>query len=350
MFLEKCERSYSDKKDTPMLKDYNRILVTGGAGFLGGHLVDALISLDKEVVIFDNLSAEPHRDSLLGAKLAKGDVRIPRQVIQATKGVDLIFHLAANANGTISVDDPRFDFETNAVGTFNVLDAALHARVKKLVYVSSASVYGRPQYFPIDEKHPTKPFIPYGASKLAGEIYCNSFFKTYNLPAVIARPFCVYGPGENPKLALVEVTRYLRWHLNKKPIRIVGDIDRKTRDFVHVNDIIEGLLLIVDKAPAGEVFNVGSGKEVSMRELTKIISSVTARSAVLNVIPEIKEDTYRLVSDISKLKALGYAPKTSLVEGVKQLVKELGESPEMPRGATVFKKGQKGEIQGSGGL
>jgi len=341
---------HTRRKNTPMLKDYNRILVTGGAGFMGRHLVDALLSLDKEVVIFDNLSAEPNRNISAGAKLTKGDVRNPRQVIQTTKGVDLIFHLAANANGTVSVNDPRFDFETNAVGTFNVLDAALHAQVKRLVYISSASVYGRPQYFPIDEKHPTKPFIPYGASKLVGEIYCNSFFETYNLPAVIARPFCLYGSGENPKLALVEVSRYLRWHLNKKPIRIVGDIDRKTRDFVHVNDLLEGLLLIADKAHAGEVFNVGSGKEVSMRELTRVISSVTGRSAVLNVIPEIKEDTYRLVSDISKLKALGYAPKISLVEGVKQLVKELGENPEMPRGATVFKKGQKDEIQGSVGL
>jgi UDP-glucose 4-epimerase len=334
-------------KETPMLKDYNRILVTGGAGFIGGHLVEALLSLDKELVIFDNLSAGSNKNIPAGAKLMRGDVRNPGQVVKATKGVDLIFHLAANANGTVSVNDPRFDFETNAVGTFNVLDAALHAQVKKLVHVSSASVYGRPQYFPIDEKHPTKPFIPYGASKLVGEMYCNSFFKTYRLSAVIARPFCVYGPGENPKLALVEVSRYLRWHLNKKPIQIVGDIDRKTRDFVHVNDLVEGLLLIADKAPAGEVFNVGSGKEVSMRELTGIISSVTGRSAVLNAIPEIKEDTYRLVSDASKLKSLGYAPKMSLVEGVRRLVKVLGENPEMPRGATVFKRGQKGEIQGS---
>jgi len=104
-------------------------------------------------------------------------VRNPRQVVQITKGVDLIFHLAANANGTISVNDRRFDFETNAVGTFDVLDAAFHAQVKKLVYISSASVYGRPQYFPIDEKHPTRPFIPYGASKSVGEIYATRFSK-----------------------------------------------------------------------------------------------------------------------------------------------------------------------------
>lgn len=327
-----------------MLEDYNKILVTGGAGFIGGHLVDALLSFEKEVVVFDNLSAGSERDVPANAKLTRGDVRNPGQVFKAAKDVDLIFHVAANANGSLSVSDPRFDFETNAVGTFNVLEKALQAQAKKVVYVSSASVYGRPQYFPIDEKHPTKPFIPYGASKLVGEIYCNAFFQTYRLSVAIARPFCVYGPHENPKLALVEVSRYLRWHLNKKPIQIVGDMDRKTRDFVHVCDLVEGLLLIADKAPGGEVFNVGSGKEVSMRELTKIISSVTGRSAVLNVITEIREDTYRLVSDISKLKSLGYVPEISLDEGVKQLAEELGENPEMPSGATIFRKGQKAEI------
>ena len=134
------------KKDSPMLKGYNKILVTGGAGFMGRHLVDALLSLDKEVLVFDNLSAEMNGNISVGAKMTKGDVRNLRQVIQTTKGVDLIFHLAANANGTVSVNDPRFDFETNAVGTFNVLDAALHARVKRLVYVSSASVYGTPVF------------------------------------------------------------------------------------------------------------------------------------------------------------------------------------------------------------
>ena len=133
-------------------------------------------------------------------------------------------------------------------------------------------------------------------------------------------------------------------------MQIIGDVDRKTRDFVHVKDFIEGLLLIADKAPKGKVFNIGSGKEVSMRELTRIISLVTGRSAVLNVISRIREDTYRLVSDISKLKALGYAPKTSLVDGVKQLVEELGENPEIPEGTTIFKKDQKGEVYTSVGL
>lgn len=326
-----------------MLEEYGKIVVTGGAGFIGSHLVDALMALGKDVVAFDNLSTGSQQNVASGAMLVRGDVRDPAQIAEAVRGSDLIFHLAANANGTVSVNDPRLDFETNALGTFNVLDAALQAGAKKFVYVSSASVYGTPQRFPMAEDHPTKPFMPYGASKLTGEIYCRSFFQTYGLPLVVGRPFCVYGPREHPKLALVEVSRYLRWHLNGKPIQIVGDLDRKTRDFVHISDVIQGLLLIAAHAPAGEVFNLGSGEEVTMRELTDVISSVTGRPAAIDAIPAITEDTYRLVGDISKIRSVGYTPRVSLAEGVKRLAEELGEQPEMPLGATVFKKGQKAE-------
>jgi len=327
-----------------MLDNFQKVLVTGGTGFIGSHLVAALLSLGKEVMVFDNLSTGPKENLSSGGTLMVGDVGNPRQVAEAAKGADLIFHAAANANGTVSVNEPRLDFESNACGTFNVLDAALQVGVKKFVYVSSASVYGVPRRFPVGEDHPTNPFIPYGASKLAGEICCHSFFHTYGLPVVIGRPFCVYGPRENPKWALVEVSRYLRWHLNGKPIRIVGDIDRKTRDFVHVSDVVQGLLLIADRADAGEVFNLGSGEEVSMRELTNVIGSITGQQPIINVITDITEDTYRLVSDISKIESLGYFPKVPLIDGTRDLADDLGEHPEMPACPTIFKKGQLGEM------
>ncbi len=327
-----------------MLEDFQKVLVTGGAGFIGSHLAATILSLGKEVVVFDNLSTGLEDNLPQGAMLIMGDVRNPEQVSQATEGADLIVHAAANANGTDSVNNPRLDFESNVCGTFNVLDAALQVGVKKFVYVSSASVYGIPQRFPIGEEHPTNPFVPYGASKLAGEICCRSFFHTYELPVVIGRPFCVYGLRENPELALVEVSRYLRWHLNGKPIRIVGDIDRKTRDFVHVSDVVQSLLLIADHAAEGEVFNLGSGKEVTMRELVDVIGSVTGQQPIVETIADITEDTYRLVGDISKIRGLGYVPKVSLAEGLRRLVEELGQHPQMPAGATIFKKGQLGEM------
>lgn len=326
-----------------MLDQYGKILVTGGLGFIGSHLVKALLSLNKEVIILDNLSTGLNKAIPPGASLAQADVRDIGQVLEAAKGAELIFHVAANANGSLSVNNPRFDFEINALGTLNMLEAALRAGAKRFVYVSSASVYGKPRRFPIDEQHPTRPFVPYGASKLSGELCCLSLFEARGLPVVIARPFCVYGPGENPKLALVEVSRYLRWHLNRRSIQIIGDMERKTRDFVHISDAVQGLLLIAEKADAGEIFNLGSGRETSMRELAAVISSVTGRKAAVNKLSDILDDTYRLVADIAKISSLGYVPRMSLLEGVKQLAGELGENPELPSGVTIFKKGQRAE-------
>ncbi|RPH54986.1 NAD-dependent epimerase/dehydratase family protein [bacterium] len=200
----------------------------------------------------------------------------------------------------------------------------------------------------MDEEHPRRPFVPYGASKLAGELACLSFHHSAGLPVVVGRPFCVYGPGENPKWALVEVSRFLRWHLNGVAIPIVGDIDRKTRDFVHVRDLVSGLLLLADKASPGEVFNVGSGTEVSMRQLVQVISAVTGREAVIEAIPEVTEDTYRLVGDTTKIRSLGYAPRWSLIDGAREIAELLGEHPELPSGETIFKRGQHGESAADG--
>ena len=326
-----------------MLDQYGKILVTGGCGFIGRHLVRELLSLGKHVTVLDNLATSVDRSPPDGVRLVAADIREASELAAAVNGIDLIFHVAANASGTISIDNPRFDFETNVVGTLNMLDAAIQAGTKRFVQVASASVYGVPQRFPIDERHPTEPFVPYGASKLAAERYALTYGTTYGLDVVVGRPVGVYGRGENPKLALVEVSRFLRWHLNGKPIQIVGDIERKTRDFVHVSDLVQGLITIAEKAPSGEVYNIGSGDEISMRELTETIAEVTGREAQIDAVPEITEDTYRLVADIAKIRSLGYAPRVSLVEGVRQLAAELGAAPELPGGATIFKKGQQAE-------
>ena len=326
-----------------MLDEYKTVLVTGGAGFIGRHLVNALLDLGKEVVVLDDLSTAAPKVNPRRARLIHADIREPKGIAEAASGAELIFHLAANSNGTISVENIHLDFETNAMGTLNILEAALRAETKRILYVSSASVYGVPLRFPMDEKHPTTPFVPHGASKLAGELCSLSFFRAYGLPVVIARPFCVYGPGENPGWALVEVSRYLRWHLNNMPIHVVGDLKRKTRDFIHVSDVVQGLILIADRGDPGEVYNLGSGEEVSMRQLTDEIGDVTGRVTSVNEISSITEDTYRLVSDISKISAIGYAPQMSLTNGLTSLVADLGDTPELPSGATIFFRGQKAE-------
>ncbi len=326
-----------------MLEQYSKIVVTGGLGFIGTHLMNELLSLKKDVVIVDIQSTTLHKMVPQGATLIEADIRHPEQTAEAVMGAELIFHVAGNSNGSISVENLRFDFESNAGGTFNVLEGALRAGTKRVLYVSSASVYGKPHYSPLDEQHPTKPFVPYGASKLAGELASLAFFHAKDLPVVIARPFCVYGPGENPKRALVEVSRYLRWHLNHQPIQLVGDWKQKTRDFVHVSDLVRGFLLIADKAAAGEVFNVGSGEETSMEKLVDVIGQVTSQTPRVHQIPSITHDTYRHVANIAKLRSLGYTPYVSLIHGVRQLVHELGDHPELPSGATIFKSGQQAE-------
>ena len=322
-----------------MADGFGKVLVTGALGFIGRHLADALLGEGAEVTILDNAEGEPSS----GARLLRGDVRNPDDVARAVAGSDLVFHVAGNASGTLSVLDPRLDFDTNALGSFNVADAAARAEVGRLVYVSSASVYGTPVRFPMDEEHPTKPFVPYGASKLSGELASFALFRATGLPVVAARPFCVYGPGEDPKHTLVEPGRYLRWHLNRRPIQIVGDPDRKTRDFVHVSDLVASLLLLARSGVPGEAYNAGSGEEVSMRQLADAIGEATHREPQLETIPEITDDTYRLVADISKLRALGYEPKMPLEVGLAQLADQLGENPELATTPTIFRRGQRAE-------
>jgi UDP-glucose 4-epimerase len=325
-----------------VLDGYDRAFVTGGCGFIGRHLVQALVAQGKEVVVLDKVS--PDEAALPeGASLVHVDVRDREGIERALGDAELVFHTAANASGTRSIADPRWDFETNSVGTFNVVQGALAAGVRRLVYMSSASAYGVPQKFPMDESHRLRPFVPYGASKLAGELTCLSFHHTFGLPVAIGRPFCVYGPGEDPRSALVEVSRYLRWHLRGEPIQVVGDADRKTRDFVHVSDVVHALLLLADRAEPGEVFNIGSGEEWSMRQLVEVIGQATGTTPVVKEIVEVADDTYRLVSDITKLRGLGYEPRMSLADGVADLVTRLGRNPEAPSGATLFRPDQQAE-------
>jgi len=326
-----------------VLDGYANVIVTGGLGFIGRHLVEALVAIGKQVTVVDNGATAAESAPPSGATLVHADIRSPEQVKKALVGADMVFHLAGNSSGTLSVVDSRFDFETNAGGTFNVLEGSVSAGVRRMLYVSSASVYGVPQRVPMAEDHPTRPFVPYGASKLAGEVASLATFHAIGLPIVVGRPFCVYGPGENPDVALVEVARYLRWHLNGRPVEVVGDPDRKTRDFVHVSDVVSALVLIADRAPAGEVYNIGSGEEASMRELVDIIGAATGRPAVVRELGDVTEDTYRLVGDVSKLRGLGYVPRTALAEGVQALAGELGPEPALPGVATIFRAGQEAE-------
>ncbi|MFI9769550.1 NAD-dependent epimerase/dehydratase family protein [Streptomyces sp. NPDC052415] len=314
------------------------VAVTGGSGFVGSHLVRALHKRGQKVVVVDLSAPRPDLLALPGVRYAKADLRDFGDVLLALQGTDTVFHLAGNASGTVSVERPRFDFEVNAVGTSNVGNASALLGVRKLVYLSSAIVYGTPRDTPMTEHHPTRPFLPYGASKLSGELALRSLHDTLGLPVVIGRSFVVYGPGEDPRRAGGEVSQFLRWQLNGLPIPLIGDRDRKTRDFIHVSDLCQALITLAEAGTDGEIYNLGSGHEVSMRELAHAVAEATGRPALLEADAGSLEDSFRLVADVSKLRGLGFTPEYDLASGLRDLAAHLGRHPELPSVTAVFRK------------
>lgn len=252
------------------------------------------------------------------------------------RGVSHIFHLAGNPSGTRSVTNPLWDFQVNAVATTNLCQAAVAASVRRMVYVSSGMVYGVPQTCPIPEDHPPAPFIPYAASKLSAEYSTRAAAATYGLDVCIARPFTLYGPGEDPATSGGEVSQFLRWHLNDLPVPVTGDPDLKSRDFTHVDDAVAALRVIMERGEPGMSYNVGTGHETTLSELLDVIGRATGRLPRTTIDAQTTEDTYRHVADITRLQALGYRPSVSMDAGVRALVDALGPAPEIPTLPAVF--------------
>jgi UDP-glucose 4-epimerase len=314
------------------------VAVTGGSGFVGGHLVAALVARGKSVAVVDLTDPSPELASLPGVSFRRADLRDYGETLLALRGVDTVYHLAGNASGTRSVEQPRFDFQVNALGTCHVGNACVELGVRRLVYMSSAIVYGVPRHFPINEQHPIRPFLPYGASKLSGELTLRSLQEAVGLAAVFGRCFVIYGPGEDPRTAGGEVSQFMRWQLNDLPIPVVGDIDRKTRDFVHVSDVCAALMTMAEHGAPGEAYNIGSGTEVSMRQLADAVAVATGRPARLKADASQLEDSFRLVADIGKLRGIGYEPAVTLADGLEALAGELGPFPELPSVTVAFRR------------
>jgi UDP-glucose 4-epimerase len=315
------------------------VAVTGGSGFVGGHLVAALVGLCRETRVVD-LHRPARTRATAGCSYRYADLANYQNAVDALDGVDLVFHLAGNANATQSVMDPIMDFRANALATCNVANASVRLGVQRVVYLSSAIVYGRPQSFPISEEHPTCPFLPYGASKLGAEALLLSMYHALGLPVVVGRSFVVYGPGEDPCQAGGEVSQFLRWHLNGRPIPVVGDPDAKTRDFIHATDVARALILLAAFGELGSVYNIGTGIELSMTALAELIGRVTGRSARLAPDTSRLDDTYRLVPSISRLQKLGFAPATPLESGIRELRVVLGKRPALPTARVLFRADQ----------
>lgn len=292
------------------------VLVTGGAGFIGSHMVDFLSDKCESVTVLDNLSAGTLENLHAQCKFIKGDLRDEAAVMKAAEGMDVIFHFGANASVPFSVDNPRNDFETNALGTFNVLNAALKSDVKKIVYASTAAVYGEPKQIPIPETHPLEPISPYGASKLAGERAGFAFKETYGMDFAAVRIFNTYGPRQ-PRYVMYDFIHKLR--KNPSVLEVLGT-GEQVRDYCYVSDMVEAFLLVAEKGNG--VYNAAGGNPVSIKELAELMVSIISPGAEIRYGGKTwKGDINTLYADITRLKKLGFAPKVDIADGVKNMIR-----------------------------
>jgi UDP-glucose 4-epimerase len=305
------------------LKDQT-ILVTGGAGFIGSHLVDGLLQRDvRQVRVLDNFAngkwenldqvSSDRRLAVYEQDLLNGGV-----AGMVCRDVNVVFHLAC-LGVRHSLHAPLHNHRVNAEGTLLLLEAARQAGVRRFVYVSTSEVYGTARYAPMDEEHPTRPMTVYGGSKLAGESYARAYFETYGFPTVMIRPFNNFGPRSHFEGDAGEVIpRFLLRALAGQPPIIFGD-GTQTRDFIFVTDTVRALIESASNDRCiGQTLNVGSGTEISVNELARwAIEASGQRHLKPQYQPPRPGDVLRLCADTSKFQALtGFQPRVSMVEGL----------------------------------
>lgn len=296
-----------------------RSLVTGGAGFIGSNLVDKLVELGHEVTVLDNLST----GQILNLKKVKNRIKFFKVDISKNKvnlkkyfnNIDWVFHLAGIADNIPSIKNPELYFQTNVKGTLNILEVCKKNKIKKLIYAASASCYGVPKYYPTKENSEINPIFPYALTKYLGENLVIHWGKIYSMPNISLRFFNAYGPRANTKGSYGSVfSIFLAQRLAKKPLTIVGD-GKQTRDFIHVFDLVNAIIQAAKKGKNCEIYNIGSGREVSINLIAKIIGG-----RKINVSKRPGE-TKRSLADISKFRSITkWKPKISIQKGVKMML------------------------------
>ncbi len=301
----------------------SKFLVTGGAGFIGGHIVELLVKEGHQAVVFDNFSSGSEdnlnnvKDSI---KVIRGDIRDANALKDAICGIDYVIHQAAEISTVKSVEDPVYTNEVNVTGTLNVLTAAKDAGVKRVVFASSCAIYGDTGKRAQKEDFLPQPLSPYGATKIAGEYYLSVFHQIYGLETVRLRYFNVFGPRQNPNSDYAAVIpKFIDRILKGQGLRINGD-GEQTRDFVYVENVARAnYLACTAPGAAGGVFNIASEQSVSINELANQLVEMSGRKVEIVHGPPLVGDIRYSYSDISKAREiLGYAPSVTFAEGLKR--------------------------------
>ncbi|ABO34808.1 NAD-dependent epimerase/dehydratase [Methanococcus maripaludis C5] len=292
-----------------------KILVTGGAGFIGSHIVDILIENGHDVSILDNLSTGNEKNLNTSAKFINGDILDKTLDLS---GFECVIHEAAQINVNKSLSAPMFDAEVNILGTVNILEKMKKYGVKKIIYSSSGgAVYGEPEYLPVDENHPIKPLSPYGSSKFCAEEYIELYNRLYGIEYCILRYSNVYGERQDP-LGEAGVISIFIDKIKKGETPVIYGDGNQTRDFINVRDVAKANLLALGWR--NQIVNIGSGRETSVNELFKLISFELGFNLDAIYEKEREGEVYRTYIDYKKAKSLGWIPDVELQDGIKNLV------------------------------
>lgn len=300
-------------------------LVTGGAGFIGSHLVDGLLDAGYQVRVLDDLSTGDennlaHRRGAL--KLLRGDLRDRDAVRAAVAGVDVVFHLAAISSVRLSIIDPVESIDVNVRGAMQVLQVAQESGVRRVIIASSAAVYGDSDALPLNESEPPRPLSPYAVHKLACEHLCKVFTQMYGLETVALRYFNVYGERQRPDAEYAAaIPRFAELLSHNEAPTIFGD-GEQTRDFIHVSDVVRANLLAAESAEAvGKAINIASGQASSVNAVVNTLAEITGASVAPRYAPPQVGDIRASVADISLARSLlGFEPRVSLRDGLARLV------------------------------
>jgi UDP-glucose 4-epimerase len=306
----------------------SRVLVTGGAGFIGSHVVDRLVDRGYGVRVIDSLSTGK-LENLKGhlndgaVSFVKGDIRDAKLVTKCVRGVDAVIHLAAMTSVPFSIENPDLTFAVNVRGIINLLSSCAKQKVGKFVFVSSCAVYGEPESLPITEEHPTKPMSPYAESKLACEKYCLGFHEKGLLRSVVLRLFNVYGVRQVMNDYCGVIAAFIDRVRRGLPLVVYGD-GMQTRDFANVNDVADAVLSSVEKESSeGKVFNVGFGVPTSINDLAKAVMECAGLNLeVVHEEPRLGDIKHSYADNSKAEELLGYKPTVSLKDGLRTLLAE----------------------------